>query len=280
MNLQIGIRLHDTQELPLEHRLQVVREQGFSCGHLAISKVLEPYYAKTAALTPGFAQYLKTTFEKNQLSIAVLGCYLNVATPDLEAYKKIQKTYEAHIRFASQLGCGVVGTETGAPNKEYQYEDACHTEETLSLFIERFRPIVKYAEKMGVLVAIEPVFKHIVYNPKQARKVLDQIDSPNLRIILDPVNLLDISNYENQDEIIREAIELLQEEIAVVHIKDFVVEHGQLKSVAAGNGLMNYERLLSYLKHNKPYIQATLENTNPENATTAREHIQAIWQQV
>jgi sugar phosphate isomerase/epimerase len=280
MNLQIGIRLHDTKDLYLEERLEEVSKQGFCCGHLAISKVLEPYYAKNAALTPGFAQYLKAIFEKNKISIAVLGCYLNVATPDLEAYKKIQKTYEAHIRFASQLGCGVVGTETGAPNLAYKFEEACHSEEALNLFIERFRPIVEYAEKMGVLIAIEPVYKHIVYSAKQARKVLDQIQSPNLRIILDPVNLLDISNYEKQDEIIREAIELLHEEIDVVHIKDFIVENNQLKAVAAGEGLMDYKRLLGYLKQNKPYIQATLENTNPQNAETAREYIETLWQQV
>lgn len=280
MDLQIGIRLHDTKELSLEKRLEEVARQGFCCGHLAISKVLEPHYAKNAALTPGFAQHLKAVFEKSSISIAVLGCYLNVATPDYEAYKKIQKTYEAHIRFASQLGCGVVGTETGAPNLAYKFEEASHSEEALSLFIERFRPIVEYAEKMGVLIAIEPVYKHIVYSAKQARKVLDQIHSPNLRIILDPVNLLDVSNYEKQDEIISEAIELLHEEIDVVHIKDFIVENNQLKAVAAGEGLMDYKRVLGYLKQHKPYIQATLENTNPQNAETAREYIETLWQQV
>ena len=65
-------------------------------------------------------------------------------------------------------------------------------------------PVVRYAEQMGVILAIEPVFKHIVYNPARARKVLDAIDSPNLQIILDPVNMLDISNYKEQKEIVKE----------------------------------------------------------------------------
>ena len=47
---------------------------------------------------------------------------------------------------------------------------------------------------MGVIMAIEPVYKHIVCNPIRARKVLVTIASPNLQIFFDPVNLLDISN--------------------------------------------------------------------------------------
>ena len=51
---------------------------------------------------------------------------------------------------------------------------------------------------------------------------------PNLQIIFDPVNLLDISNYQNRDVIIEEAIELLGDDIAMVHMKDFVVQDGKL----------------------------------------------------
>ena len=36
---------------------------------------------------------------------------------------------------------------------------------------------VECAEKMGVILAIEPVYKHIVYSPERARKVLDSINS-------------------------------------------------------------------------------------------------------
>ena len=80
---------------------------------------------------------------------------------------------------------------------------------------------MEYAEKMGVILAIEPVYKHIVCNPKRARKVLDTIQSPNLQIILDPVNLLDICNYKERDAIIAEAIEVLGKDVAMVHIKAY-----------------------------------------------------------
>lgn len=275
--MQLGIRLHDTVDLPLEERLANVHKQGFKCGHLALKKVISEYSVENDALTPGFAMYLKKQFAKNDLDIAVLGCYLNLANPDKEQLQKIVETYKANIRFASMLGCGVVGTETGAPNTEYLPVPECRSEESLELFIKNVRPIVEYAQDMGVIFAIEPVWRHIVYDPKRARRVLDEINSPNLQIILDPVNLLGIENYENREAVIDEAIELLGEDTAMVHIKDFVVENNDLKSVAAGTGIMKYDRLLSFMKKNKPFIHATLEDTNPQNAAFARKYIQDIW---
>ncbi len=276
--MQIGIRLHDTKDLPLKDRLDEVNRQGFSCVHLALSKVIKENSVAPESLTPGYAMYLKRLFADKGLDIAVLGCYLNLANPNAEKLKNIVEKYKAHIRFASLLGCGVVGTETGAPNEAYKYEPACHGEEALELFIRNLRPVVEYAEKMGVIFAIEPVWKHIVWNPKRARKVLDEIHSPNLQIILDPVNLLDISNYESQVEIVEEAIDLLGEEVAVVHIKDYIVRDGKLDSVAAGTGQMDYTAIMKFIKERKPYIHTTLENTVPENALQAKMHIQNLWE--
>lgn len=275
--MQLGIRLHDIKKAPLEERLQIARQQGFSCGHLALSKVITGHSVADSALTPGFACYLKRLFDENRLDVAVLGCYLNLADPNGESLKKNQNRYLAHIRFASLLGAGVVGTETGAVNEAYKYEERNHSEEALQIFIKNLRPVIEYAEKMGVIFAIEPVYKHIVCNAKRARRVLDEIASPNLQIIFDPVNLLDISNYKDREAIFAETVELLGKDIAVVHIKDFKVENNELVSVAAGTGEMDYGQIIRFVKKEKPYIHATLENTVPENAVAARQYIRQLW---
>lgn len=275
--MQLGIRLHDIEKAPLQERLRIAARQGFACGHLALSKVISEYSVADSALTPGFACYLKNMFAEAGIDIAVLGCYLNLANPNEESLKKIQSRYLAHIRFASLLGAGVVGTETGAVNEAYKFEERNHSEEALEIFIRNLRPVVEYAEKMGVIFAIEPVFKHIVCNPQRARRVLDEIGSPNLQIIFDPVNLLDIGNYRNRELIIHEAVETLGKDIAVVHIKDFIVENEELVSVAAGTGEMDYTEIIRFIKKEKPYIHATLENTVPENAEAARKYIQKLW---
>lgn len=275
--MQFGIRLHDAVKASLEERLKAVQEQGFVCAHLALSKVISENSVAESALTPGYAMYLRRLFDRYGLDVAVLGCYLNLANPDDGKLKAIQNKYMANIRFAAHLGAGVVGTETGAPNVEYKFEEACWNEESLQIFINNLRPVVKYAEQMGVLMAIEPVVRHIVCNPVRARRVLDEINSPNLRIILDPVNLLEIYNYEKQDEILDEALELLGKDVAVLHVKDFQIKDGKLVSVPVGQGMCHWERVIPYMKKEKPFMHATLENTSPENAVAALEHIRAVY---
>lgn len=278
--MQLGIRLHDTKKLPFEERIADVHELGFACGHLALSKVISEFPTDDGALTPGLAMYIKKVFAKNDVDIAVLGCYLNLANPNPEKLAQIINRYKAHIRFASLLGCGVVGTETGAPNETYTHVPECHGEEALQTFITNLRPVVKYAEQMGVIMAIEPVWKHIVWNPKRAKQVLEAIDSPNLQIILDPVNLLDISNYKQQKEIVEEAIEILDKDIAMVHIKDFVVENDKLVSVGAGLGQMDYTAIMQFIKEKKPYMHVTLENTTPADNIQCKNHILRLYEEV
>ena len=54
----------------------------------------------------------------------------------------------------------------------------------------------------------------------------------------------------------------------------------ELVWTAAGQGIMEYEEILSFIKHNKPWIQCTLEDTVPENAVSAAEYIRGIYQRV
>ncbi|MCX4305700.1 MAG: sugar phosphate isomerase/epimerase [Acetatifactor sp.] len=278
--MQLGIRLHDTTRLPFAERIADVHRLGFACGHLALAKVIDEFPTTDEALTPGLAMYIKNVFAENHVDIAVLGCYLNLADPRQESLEKTIHRYMAHIRFASWLGCGVVGTETGAPNETYSFTPECHTEEALQLFLKNVRPVIKYAEQMGVVFAIEPVYRHIVWNPRQARRVLDEIASPNLQIIFDPVNLLDMANYQDREAVIGEAIELLGPDIAMVHLKDFCIEDGKMISLGCGLGEMDYTDILRFVKKRKPYIHATLEDTKPENNQQVREFILRKYEEV
>ncbi len=275
--MNIGIRLHDTAPGTFEERIKRVHDDGFGCGHLALYKMLKEYPCDDSALTPGYAGYIKRVFDKNDVDIAVLGCYKNLAHPDKDTLKKIQHSYMAHLRFMSWLGAGVVGTETGCPNAEYKFTPENRTDKALGLFIENLAPVVEYAEKMGVVLAIEPVAKHIVWCPKAARKVLDEINSPNLGIIFDPVNLLDADNYNNQKDICKEAIELLGDDVSMIHIKDYMPEGGELKAMACGLGMMDYTDIVKFAKEKKPFIHVSLENTKPDNAVAARLHLQKLY---
>ena len=129
----------------------------------------------------------------------------------------------------------------------------------------------------GVTIAIEPVVKHIVFDAKRARTVLDEIGSPNLQILLDPVNLLNMENVDAREDVFAEAIELLGKDVAMIHFKDFLRQDagGQLAATGAGQGGMgDYRTILRFAKEQKPYVFATLENTTPENAVQCLQYLQ------
>lgn len=281
--MQIGIRLHDVntgmapEHQTMEARAAKAREEGFTCVHLALSKVIKGTAFDGCALSEGLAMYVKRVFARQELDVAVLGCYLNLAHPDPDKLRDIQERYYGHLRAAALMGAGVVGTETGAPNPEYKMDANTHTAGALDAFIRGLVPVVERAEHWGTALAIEPVWKHIVYDADRAVQVLDAIKSPNLRIILDPVNLLYAGNADQKDRVIGDAIDKLGDRVAVVHLKDFVREGGELRSVAAGTGEMDYTRILRFIKERKPYLQATLENTDNSNAVAARELLQRLY---
>ena len=57
--IQFGLRLHDAEKLPMEQVLPLVRQKGFTCAHLALSKAMKDYPCTPSALTPGYALYLR-----------------------------------------------------------------------------------------------------------------------------------------------------------------------------------------------------------------------------
>lgn len=271
--MNIGIRLHDTAGQTLEEHLRSAQEQGFTCIHLAMQKVIPGFAMMDAPrlLTEELAAQMRALLAEHHLQCAVLGCYLNLATPDQEALERNVACYKAHLRFARMMGAVLTGTETGAPNTGYRSCPECWTEEALALLIRRLTPVVRAAEEEGVILAIEPVCRHIVSTPERAERVLEAVHSDALQIILDGVNLLTPQNHAQADAIMEESLRRLGDRIQVLHMKDYRIVEGKadVQAVACGLGGMDYSRLLRFARAHDG-IPMTLENTVPDNAVQAR----------
>lgn len=278
--MKIGIRGHDLKENTFEGLVKDIHDKGFYCTQLALKKAVRDFNVDVGAMTPGMALYMKEVFNKNNVDVAVLGCYLNLATPNYDEMIRTRNTYFSHIRFASLLGCGIVGTETGAVNEEYKYEEANHSKRSLEIFTENLRYVVEAAEKLGVIIGIEPVFNHIVCDIERAYQVLQRINSPNLQIIFDPVNVISIHNYKKQDDIINGAFQLLGDNICTIHAKDFLIKDQKVVSVPSGQGMLNSELLLTHIKRSKPFIHVLLEDTKPENCIETKEYLENIYDKI
>lgn len=270
--MNIGIRLHDTRPGTLRERLAYAAEQGFTCVQLAMSKAVPDFRMNEAPtlLTKELAAEVKEELERAKTECAVLGCYLKLSAEDEAEALRVRKIYLAHLRFASWIGARCVGTET--PPAAGPEGEACHTEAHYRLFLDRVMPVVRAAEEMDVTLAIEPVCSHIVHDASLAERMLDDLKSDRVKVILDAVNLIDSDHIEQADSLIRDAVSRLGDQVCVLHMKDFVPQPGapRPRPVPCGQGQMQYDSLLQLAR--KRNLPMTLENTVPENAEQTR-----IW---
>ncbi len=275
--MNIGIRLHDTAPGTLEERLRFAADQGFSCAHLALSKAVKGFSmdrAPEALAGDGFAEEVREAFLSTGMSCAVLGCYLNLADPNEEKRKKTQEIYCAHLGFAPRCGAGVVGTETPANPASPFAGNPGQSEDAYQLFLSGLRPVIRYAEENGAVLAVEPVWSHIISTPERAQRLIEDIHSDALRIILDAVNLISPRDTERAEDIVQDAIRRLGDRVSVLHMKDFKLRDGKVEAMACGTGDMKYQTLLRFAKERG--LPMTLENTIPENAEAARLHLEKI----
>lgn len=274
--MNLGIRAHDIGRMSAPELAQRVRAAGFSSVQLAPAKAIEGMDLSPGALSADMAKQLGEAFRREQLQIEVLGCYINPVSPDsVERYAAIER-FKEYIRIAGDLGCGLVATETGSLNQDWSYHEGNGQEEVFQRVVDVFRELTAEAERCESIIGIEGVVRHVISTPQKLKRLLDDLDSDNVRVVFDPVNFLDMKNYREQDNRIREAVELFGDRIAVVHIKDFVVsEDGtELKIVAPGKGLLNYKLLMGLLadKQDIAYLlEDSIEADREEAARFLRE---------
>ncbi|WP_163101960.1 sugar phosphate isomerase/epimerase family protein [Peribacillus alkalitolerans] len=259
--MNLGIRAHDIEANSLEELVKVVSEKGLTSVQLALSKSLKSINTDLGSLSPGFARHIAQAFNQQQIHIAVLGCYINMIHPEPIERRKALERFKEHIRFARDFGCSIVGTETGNVNAKMAYTEDNFKEQPFLDVVESVRDLVNEAEKFGVIVGIEGGINHPVYSPRVMKRLLDQIDSNNLQVIFDPVNYLTIYNYEHQEDVFKEAINLFGDRIVILHAKDFIIENNWIKTVPVGKGLLNYQALFELLKAKKPFINILMEAT-------------------
>jgi predicted dehydrogenase/sugar phosphate isomerase/epimerase len=101
---------------------------------------------------------------------------------------------------------------------------------------------LELAERNGVSLGIEPEPGNVVASARIARRLLDEIRSPRLKIVMDAANLLPPENHARQREVVAEALALLGAELALVHTKD-VGPGGE--AVAAGRGIVDFRNFLT-----------------------------------
>ena len=121
--MKLGVRAHDYGRHTPEKLAGILKKEGFASAQVALHKAVEgvdkPFRVKKEIL-----KNIKQEFQKKDVEIAVLGCYMDLSARDESVKKEHIINLEAGIRYGKYLGAGMTGTETsyGVLNLEEKRE--------------------------------------------------------------------------------------------------------------------------------------------------------------
>jgi sugar phosphate isomerase/epimerase len=181
------------------------------------------------------------------VSMAAISGTYNMAHPDPAVRTDGLRRLGVIIANAKAMGTNLVTLCTGTRNAEdqWQFHKDNSSQEAWRDMRAEMANALQMAEAHGVDLGIEPELANIVSSAARAKQLINELNSPRLKIVLDPANLFEIETKKACDEIIARAVELLGGHIAMAHAKD---RNPRGEFVAAGTGVVDFPHFVSCLK--------------------------------
>jgi L-ribulose-5-phosphate 3-epimerase len=266
--MRVGVRAHDFGRKTPDELIEILTAHNIPCIQLALAKSFSKLENDLEKLNPGICFEIGNKFSKAGIQIAILGCYIEPAHPDSDIRLKGIERFKEHIRYAGQLGSYVVGTETTDLASNGNDHEIAN-----KLLQGSMEQMLDSAKSFGVMIGIEPVSGHTLYDAKVTKQFFDQMGSEHLQVIFDPANLMNSENYLDQDYIIAQFFDLLGDKIVAVHAKDFIMDKGKKIEVPLGQGILNHTLIYNKLKELKPSTNVLIEGIDPLAANSALEFL-------
>ena len=211
----LGVRGHDYGKGNVKDIFSHIKQDGWECTQLAFKKLVAGV-TSYADVTPEIVTEVLDAMRNLKLDVAVLGTYVELGSLDSDKRKNDVADFISQIPICKALGASCIASET----TYFDYMNpALNRNEGLNALLTSLETIMPEAERQGVIVALEPVWFHTMNTVEVTRQIIDNVSSPNLKIVFDPANLLSPKWLNKQDELYRRAIDCWGEFIAAVHYK-------------------------------------------------------------
>lgn len=234
-NYNFGLRGHDIANNFSDMCIQA-REHDIKLLQFALAKTVTDVNFDVVGYDKELSARIKKQLDEFQLSTAVLGCYINPVDSDPVSRKTQTERFRNFIKYAKDFNADVIGTETGWKSS---FEET-QSDENYNDFLNAMLPAVDDAESEGVNIGIEPVGINTIYSVGMMKKMLDDVKSERLSVIMDFSNIiLTPEIHDKQNDIIKSAFDTLDSKIKVIHLKDYTFSDGKKTFAPAGTGLLN-----------------------------------------
>ena len=202
-------------------------------------------------IEPRLARQIAAAATSRRITIAAVSGTFNMIDP-------IRQRRDTGMRCLDQLAgaCHLLETKiitlctgTRDPDDMWRGHPANGRPDAWADLLRAMEQALGIAEDHDLWLAVEPETANVLDSPAKARRLLDELRSPRLKIIIDPANLFHVEDLPHQRAVLDAAFDLLGPDIVLAHAKDVRVVDGAVHHVAAGTGVLDYPHYLGLLRH-------------------------------
>lgn len=246
--MQIGIMSGTFVRSTLEEELDALVTHGihsmqFDLSSAGLSRLADP-------IDEGVCDRICREMNTRKITMAATNGFYNMVHPDPGKRQDGLRNLGVLASACDRLGTSVIALCTGSRNPKSMWlpHPENNSPGAWNDLIASMEQALAIAEAHGITLAFEPEVSNVVDSALNARRLLDEMGSPRLKVVMDGANIFHTGELPRMREILDEAFALLGEDIVVAHAKD--LDHdGAAGHLAAGKGLLDYEQYLSLLNN-------------------------------
>ena len=255
--MQIGIMSGTFARATLEEVLDAVANHGMNCVQFnlpsaGVTKV-------PTRIDEDLCDKIREEMGDRNITMTAIGGTYNMIHPDIQRRADGLHNLRVLASACERLGTSVITLCTGSrdPDNMWRRHPDNDSPEAWDDLVVSMRQAIQVAEEHQVTLAFEPEVANVVDSAIKARRIIDQIGSPYLKVVMDGANIFHAGELPRMREILDEAFALLGEHIAFAHAKD-LDRDGEAGHLAAGKGLLDYDQYLSSLNDIDPDVPIIL----------------------
>ena len=244
----IGILLATTFTTgTLEARLDAAKASGLACVQMSMACAGLPEMPdQIPAELPG---RIRREASARGIAIASATGTFNMTHPDAEHRRAGLRRLRVLAESCREMGTSFIHICTGTRNPASMWRP--HPDNGLPESWRDMSACVReatdIARQANVTLAFEPEMSNVVDSARKARRLLDEIGSPHLKVTIDPANLFHSGELPRMKEILDEAFALLGKDMVLAHAKD-LDRDGEAGHKPAGHGVLDYDRYIALLR--------------------------------
>ena len=247
--IQIGILLGTFAQPTLEGRLDAVKACGLDCVQLSLDCAGLP--AMPEEIPSELAGRIRREAAARGITIASAQGTFNMSHPDPEHRRTGLRRLRVLAEACPSLGTSRIHLCTGTRDRDNMWRR--HPDNaTVAAWRDMtacVRQAADIARQAGLVLGFEPEVNNVVDSAQKARRLMDEIGSPHLKVTMDAANLFHAGELPRMKEVLEEAFALVGKDIVMAHAKD--LDHdGDAGHLPAGHGKLDYDLYLSLLAAN------------------------------